>query len=54
MTLLQAAMENICLTLHYGHNPRSDAAFIFLFPLSELIRLKIEDTTVKGIPPRGS
>lgn len=36
----QAAMENTCLTLHYGHNPWSDAAFIFLVPGSELIRLK--------------
>ena len=47
-------MENICLTLHYGHNPQSDAAFIFLFPVSELIRLKVQDTTVKGLAPMGS
>lgn len=37
---LQAATENICLTLHYRHNPWSDAAFIFLAPVNELIRLK--------------
>lgn len=47
-------MENRSLTLHYGHNPWSDAAFILLFPLTELIRLKIQDTTIREPVPTGS
>lgn len=47
-------MENTSLTLHYGHNPWSDAAFIFLFPLTDLIGVKIQDTTIKGLVPTGS